>query len=177
MDLTPHVDSLRQELVAAARSGAGEAGALAEQLGAALESAARLTLLNALSEAMDEVTRELAPGSVDIRLRGLDPEFVVARTEPAKHVPPMAPLAPPPGQPDPAGTGQDGDAGAIARVNFRIPARLKTRIERAAAEQRLSVNAWLVRAVATTLDTGAPVNGTPRGAPQVKPGRYTGWVR
>ncbi|WP_445521045.1 hypothetical protein [Streptomyces sp. NEAU-174] len=26
---------------------------------------------------MDEVTRELAPGSVDVRLRGLDPEFVV----------------------------------------------------------------------------------------------------
>lgn len=34
-------------------------------------------MLNVLSAAMDEITRELAPGSVDVRLRGLDPDFVV----------------------------------------------------------------------------------------------------
>lgn len=44
-----------------------------------LESATRLTMLNVLSAAMDEITLELAPGSVDVRLRGLDPDFVVTR--------------------------------------------------------------------------------------------------
>lgn len=54
-----------------------EARALAERLTAPLESAARLTMLNVLSAATDEITRELAPGSVDVRLRGLDPDFLV----------------------------------------------------------------------------------------------------
>ena len=36
-------------------------------------------LLEALSAAADEITRELAPGSVEVRLRAGDPEFVVAR--------------------------------------------------------------------------------------------------
>lgn len=77
MDLTPYVDNLRHELAVAADAGGDEARALAERLTAPLESAARLILLSALSTAMGEVTLELAPGSVDVRLRGLDPEFVV----------------------------------------------------------------------------------------------------
>lgn len=76
MDLTPYVDTLRRELAVAAEAGGEDARELAERL-TALESAARLTLLNVLSAAMDEITRELAPGSVDVRLRGLDPDFVV----------------------------------------------------------------------------------------------------
>ena len=79
MDLTPYVDSLRRELAVAAEAGGDEARELAERLTAPLESATRLTMLNVLSAAMDEVTRELAPGSVDVRLRGLDPDFVVTR--------------------------------------------------------------------------------------------------
>ncbi|NDZ86685.1 hypothetical protein G3I23_14135, partial [Streptomyces sp. SID10115] len=77
MNLTQYVDQLRQELAVAAEAGGDEARALAERLTAPLESAARLTLLNALSAAADEITVDLAPGSVDVRLRGLDPEFVV----------------------------------------------------------------------------------------------------
>jgi len=34
-------------------------------------------LLDGLSAAADEITRELAPGSVEVRLRGRDPNFVV----------------------------------------------------------------------------------------------------
>ena len=37
----------------------------------------RLALLEALSAAADEITRELAPGAVEVRLRGSDPDFVV----------------------------------------------------------------------------------------------------
>lgn len=61
MDLTPYVDTLRRELAVAAEAGGDEARELAERLTAPLESATRLTMLNVLSAAMDEITRELAP--------------------------------------------------------------------------------------------------------------------
>lgn len=77
MDLAPYVDNLRRELAVAAEAGGDEARALAERLTSPLESATRLVLLEALSAAADEITRELAPGSVDVRLRGRDPSFVV----------------------------------------------------------------------------------------------------
>lgn len=146
MDLMPYVENLRHELAVAAATGGEEAGALAERLAAPLESAARLTLLNALSAAMDEVTSELAPGSVDVRLRGNDPEFVVTP-------PPFAPseVRKPAPVPVPAPLPADGDESATARVNFRLPAHLKARAEEAAGQEGLSVNAWLVRAVATAL--------------------------
>ena len=55
-----------------------DAEALADRLTAPLDSAIRLALLEALSDAAQEITRELAPGSVDVRLRGRDPEFTVS---------------------------------------------------------------------------------------------------
>src|SRR5690606_927262 len=67
MDLTPHVERLRHELGVAAAAGGEEAQALAERLTAPLESAVRLMLLEVLAEAADEITRELAPGSVEMR--------------------------------------------------------------------------------------------------------------
>ncbi|MDJ0345154.1 hypothetical protein QMK19_31945 [Streptomyces sp. H10-C2] len=178
MDLTPYVDNLRNELAVAAAAGGDEARALAERLTAPLESAARLTLLNALSAAMGEVTRDLAPGSVDVRLRGLDPEFVVtpppaqeSYAEAEERVStPSAGRAPAP--PIPA----DGDEGSTARINFRLPAHLKTRVEDTAGQEGLSVNAWLVRAVATALEPGERGRPTGRSRHWGQQG-YTGWVR
>ncbi|MFB4194106.1 toxin-antitoxin system HicB family antitoxin [Streptomyces carpaticus] len=186
MDLTPYVDQLRSELSTAAEAGGEESRALAERLSATLESAGRLTLLEALSAAMGEVTRDLAPGSVDVRLRGLDPEFVVI---PPPAIVPEAPYltppghsagaagrtAPPPPPPPPAADG--AEEGGTARINLRLPAHLKARAEEAAAQEGLSVNAWLVRAVSAALDQGpgagpAPVRGRGSG-----PQRLTGWVR
>src|SRR5690606_29740358 len=77
MDLAPYLDQLRRELAVAAAAGGPDARDLAERLTAPLESAARLALLDALTAAAEEITRDLAPGSVDVRLRGRDPEFVV----------------------------------------------------------------------------------------------------
>ena len=94
MDLTPYVEHLRRDLIVAAETGGEEARALAERLAAPLESAVRLMLLDALSAAADEITRELAPGSVELRLRAGDPEFAVARAVAAPEEPDEAP--PPP---------------------------------------------------------------------------------
>ncbi|MEU9607639.1 toxin-antitoxin system HicB family antitoxin [Streptomyces sp. NPDC048057] len=176
MDLTPYVDNLRRELAVAAEAGGGEARELAERLTAPLESATRLTMLNVLSAAMDEITRELAPGSVDVRLRGLDPDFVVslppgphdgsaeATAAPAEPLRPAAPV--------------DGDEGGTARINLRLPAHLKARAEEAASREGLSVNAWLVRAVSAAVDGGAaqPQPRAPRRT-QSFGQSITGWVR
>ena len=78
MDLQPYVDRVRHELEVAAAAGGPDAEALAERLTAPLDSAIRLALLEALSDAAQEITREMAPGSVDVRLRGRDPEFTVS---------------------------------------------------------------------------------------------------
>jgi hypothetical protein len=172
MDLTPYVDNLRRELAVAAEAGGEEARELAERLIAPLESATRLTMLNVLSAAMDEITRDLAPGSVDVRLRGLDPDFVVtppptdggASAEPAAPVEPLRAAAP-----------ADGDEGGTARVNLRLPAHLKARAEEAASREGLSVNAWLVRAVSAAVDGGTRPRTTEK--TQAVGQSFTGWVR
>ncbi|MFI6278500.1 toxin-antitoxin system HicB family antitoxin [Streptomyces sp. NPDC050988] len=172
MDLTPYVDSLRRELAVAAEAGGDEARELAERLTAPLESATRLIMLNVLSAATDEITRELAPGSVDVRLRGLDPDFVVTPPPtdggaPAEPVEPVEPLR----APAPA----DGDESGTARVNLRMPAHLKARAEEAATREGLSVNAWLVRAVSAAVDGGTRPRTTER--TQTIGQSITGWVR
>jgi hypothetical protein len=172
MDLTPYVDTLRRELAVAAEAGGDDARELAERLTAPLESATRLTMLNVLSAAMDEITRELAPGSVDVRLRGLDPDFVV--TPPPAGGGPAEAVAPP-AEPFKAQAPADGDEGGTARVNLRLPAHLKARAEEAASREGLSVNAWLVRAVSAAVDGG----GTPRTTQRTRTigQSFTGWVR
>src|SRR3954454_1581730 len=111
MDLTRYVEHLRAELAVAAAAGGEDARALAERLTAPLDSAVRLMLLDALSAAAAEITRELAPGSVDLRRRRGDPEFVVTPT------PPEAPAGPAPGAVPPAAP--ETDEGATARINLR----------------------------------------------------------
>ncbi|MEU2156577.1 toxin-antitoxin system HicB family antitoxin [Streptomyces sp. NPDC019396] len=172
MDLTPYVDTLRRELAVAAEAGGDDARALAERLTAPLESATRLTMLNVLSAAMDEITRELAPGSVDVRLRGLDPDFVVT-LPPVGGGPAEAVAAAV--EPVKAHSPAESDEGGTARVNLRLPAHLKARAEEAASREGLSVNAWLVRAVSAAVD-GGPQPRTTEKARSVGQS-FTGWVR
>ncbi|MFV5994627.1 hypothetical protein ACNPQM_19710 [Streptomyces sp. NPDC056231] len=177
MDLTPYVDNLRRELAVAAEAGGEEARELAERLTAPLESATRLTMLNVLSAAMDEITRELAPGSVDVRLRGLDPDFVVTRPAGDEaYEDRSGPAAEPLKAPAPAPA--DGDEGGTARVNLRLPAHLKARAEEAASREGLSVNAWLVRAVSAAVDGGTQSRTTEKTRTTRSVGQsFTGWVR
>lgn len=164
MDLTPLVDSLRREFAVAAEAAGEDAVALAERLSAPLESAIRLTLLDALSSAADEITRDLAPGSVEIRLRRRDPEFAVTLpAEPADDIPEEPVAAPVP----------ETDDGTVSRINLRLPEQLKQRIEEAAGREKLSVNAWLVRAAGAAL--GPDRQSRPRTS--VYGNKYSGWVR
>jgi len=167
MNLTPYVENLRRELAVAAEAGGDESRALAERLTAPLESGVRLTLLEALSAAADEITRELAPGSAELRLRAGEPEFVVTRP-PVEE--PREPAAAPPLQP------ADADQGSMTRINLRLPEQLKAGVEQAAGRERLSVNAWLVRAVGAALARDEGDRSPPQRAGRIGQA-YTGWVR
>ncbi len=163
MDLTPFVDELRRELAVAAEAAGEEAVALAERLTAPLESAIRLTLLDALSAAADEITRDLAPGSVEVRLRRRDAEFAVSLPTTPEPAPAEAPPPPP-----------EADDGAVARINLRLPEQLKQRVEEAAGRDRISINAWLVRAASGALGPGRSQTTQRR---SVFGEKYTGWVQ
>ncbi len=168
MDLTPYVSRLSAELAVAAEAGGEDARALAERLTAPLDSAVRLTLLEALSVAADEITRDLAPGSVELRLRGREPSFIVT-PPPAEES--FAESAPGPV----ASPAVEADDGAMARINVRLPEQLKVRIEEAAAKEKISANVWLVRAAAAVLDSAG--TGPPAKRARVGGQQFTGWVR
>lgn len=175
MDLTRYVDDLQHRLATAADAAGEDARALAERLTAPLDAAVRLVLLDALSAAAGEITADLAPGSVDVRLRAGEPEFVVDVPAPAA-APGAPPTAPPAPQTAPL-PAADAEEGTTTRTTLRLPDHLKAQVEVAAARDGLSVNSWLVRAVAAALEqtTGrpaAPPRGEPRGTT-----RLTGWVR
>lgn len=158
MQLEPYTERLRVQLAAVADAGSDEVRDLAERMSTALEPAIRLALLELLSEAAGEISRELAPGGVDVRLRGQEPQLVVTR-----------PVEPVPGPASPEAPVEDDSASF--RTTLRLPERLKSRVEQAATADGVSVNTWLVRAVGSALD-GA------RGRPAGSSGnRFTGWVR
>ena len=181
MELGRYVDSIRQQLEVAAEAGGNEAKAVAERLVAPLEAAIRLAVQDALADAAEEITLELAPGAVELRLRGREPEFVVT-------LPPADPSAGEDHEADKAspgewrsrraeaGEGAEGDDDAVARINLRLPQWLKDRVERAAADEGLSINTWLVRSTASAVERNAVDprrdRRTARG-----PQRYQGWTR
>jgi hypothetical protein len=182
MDLRPYVETLQRQLAAVAEAGGDEARALAERLITPLDAGIRLTLLDVLAVAAEEITCDLAPGSVEVRLRGRDPEFVVTpppvdvsvddaaygEDDESSDARPMRGVAPP--------ASVEGDEGAMARINLRMPDHFKARIEHAAGSEGLSVNAWLVRAAAAALERPDPDRRRERRAPQGAQ-RYTGWAR
>ncbi len=181
MDITPYVDSLRRDLQAAAETGGEETRAAAERLTLALDPAARLALMEAISQAAAEITAEMPAGGVDVRLNGRELDFLVQAGVPTPPTPPTPPPLP---------TAEEGDEGNMARITLRIPESVKAKAEEKAARTGHSLNTWLVNIVraATSdsainvdidlssipfLDSFDPFTGKPR-----KHGsrRMTGWV-
>jgi uncharacterized protein (DUF1778 family) len=70
----------------------------------------------------------------------------------------------------------EGEESTVSRINLRLPDRLKSRLDQAAASEGLSVNAWLVRAVASVLERTDPTHRRERRTPRGTQ-RYTGWAR
>jgi hypothetical protein len=139
VELGQYVSDLQRQLVDSAANGAQDTRAVAERLAAGLDAATRLVLLDVLSAAAGEITRDLAPGSVDLRLRGREIEFVVTQ-----------PNIEPDADDRPAAT-VDLDDASTSRTTLRLPDAIKARVDEAATADGLSVNTWLVRAVAAAL--------------------------
>ncbi|HEX4977959.1 MAG TPA: toxin-antitoxin system HicB family antitoxin [Nocardioides sp.] len=186
MDITPYVEGLRRDLSAAAEAGGPEARAAAERLALALDPAVRLALMDALSQAAAEITAELPAGSVDVRLRGREPELVVDVPTLPLPAPPTPPLPPAPPAPEDGPEVDEDDA--VARITLRLPESLKYKAEELAAKGGHSLNSWIVNAVraATHRDGAVEVDldlsslpfGAGRGSSVRSRGtkRMTGWV-
>ena len=174
MDITPYVESLRHDLTAVADAAGPEARAVAERLVQALDPAVRLALVEALSEAAAEITSELPAGSVDVRMRGREPQFVVDLRAAAMS----SETGPRVGEAD-----DDRDDGTVARITLRIPEPVKARAEELAASGATSLNSWIVGVVrsatrgrvVTDIDPSGFV-GEPHGRSRPGGRRMTGWV-
>ena len=175
MQLERHIERLRDRLALVAEGDREEERQAARRLIASLDDSVRLMLLDVLAAAAAEITRELAPSSVELRLREGEPEFAVST--------PTAPTAPTAREAADAGSTDDSPSadtsigeGALARINLRLPEQLKARVEHAAEHEGLSINAWLVRAVGAVVERGrADAGGETRSSHGSQ--RYTGWGR
>jgi hypothetical protein len=149
MDITPYVDSLRRDLVSAAEGAGDELRRAAERLAFALDPAARLALMEAISQAAAEITAEMPSGGVDVRLDGRDLDFVVHAPD-ATAAPPLPPPPPPATEPD--------EEGGVARITLRLPESVKGKAEDAAAAAGQSLNTWLVTVIRAATQGGSAIN-------------------
>ena len=143
MELDSYVRDLQRQLVDAVETGNDPVREAAERLAGGLDAATRLVLLDALSAAAAEITSELAPGAVDVRLRGREVAFAVTAPATEAHddfIPaPSAPV-------------EIADANT-SRTTIRLPDAIKQRVDDAAAADGMSVNTWMVRAIADALES------------------------
>ena len=172
MQLDRHLERLHDRLALATDSDREDEARAAQRLIASLDDSVRLMLLDVLAASAAEITRELAPGSVELRLRGSDPEFVVTtlaegRGADAGDGGPIGEM--------PAPDAAPGGEGGLARINLRLPEELKSRVEQAAEQEGLSINAWLVRAVSAVVEGGRSRAGESRASSRAQ--HYTGWGR
>ena len=133
METTRFVDAVRADLEAAAAVGGEALIEAAGRLSAALDASLRLALLDALSEASMELSRQLAGGRIDVRLVGRDVELTYVAERP---------------------TAPAGEEDSSARITLRLPERLKADAEAAATREGVSTNTWLVRAVGAAVGQG-----------------------
>jgi hypothetical protein len=131
MNLSIVIDSLRAELTAVAELGDERVAGVAQRLADTLSASLRLRLQDVLSQAALELSSKLPSGHVEVRLAGQEPELVYVE-----------------GETESAPAGED----MSARISLRLPESLKSAVEAAAAREGVSVNTWLVRALARAAD-------------------------
>jgi predicted DNA binding CopG/RHH family protein len=129
MQMASFVEALQGDLEQIAAVGDDATSAAAQRLAGALKASAGLRLLDALTEAALELNGQLPEGHVEVRLAGQDPSLVYVEDAPQQ----AAPAA---------------EDTLSVRITLRLPESLKTAVESAAARDGVSVNTWLVRALA-----------------------------
>jgi hypothetical protein len=155
MDLSKYVEALRADVTAAAAVGGPDVARAADLVADALDASMRLVILDILTDAANDLTAALDGPTVEVRMRGREPELVVSGPAP---------------EPAPAAVPSDDEG--TARLTLRLPETLKGRAEQAAASEGISVNNWLVRTVHRALEPGVTVTF---GGPG--PRRITGFGR
>jgi hypothetical protein len=151
VQLEPHIEALQAELASLGALGDENVAAAAERLSRALGTPLGLRLLSVLSEAALEVSGQLPAGHVEVRLAGQEPSLVYVEAEGA-----------------PAPPAEDG---LTARITLRLPDSLKISLEAAAGTEGVSVNTWIVRALARFVSSAASGSGVRVGR------RLTGYGR
>ena len=135
MQLQQHVEALERELADLGTLGDHAVATAARRLIQVLATPVRGRLLELVAEAALEVSGQLPSGHVEVRLAGQDPSLVFVSDE---------------AEPTTVTPAADESA---ARLTLRMPEALKENVEQAAAREGMSVNAWLVRAVARQLSS------------------------
>jgi HicB family len=130
MQLSRFADALRNDLATVAELGDEETAEAARRIALSIQGTLSMRLLEVLGEAAVELNAQLQDGRIEVRLVGQDPELVYIREE----EPQSAPVG--------------GDEAFSARITLRLPEGLKRSIEGAAEHEGVSVNSWLVRALA-----------------------------
>jgi hypothetical protein len=149
MQLSRFVEALRSDLAAVADVGDEETVEAARRIAVSIQGSLGLRLLDILGEAALELNAQLPDGRVEVRLVGQDPELVYIRAE------------------EPTSPSLGGDEALTARITLRLPEALKRSVEAAADQEGVSVNTWLVRALARALHGPVRRSGN----------RLTGWAQ
>jgi len=189
MDLTPYTQSLRDDLITAASVGDDDARRAAAMLAGALEPAARLAIMNALSDLAAEVTGSLRDTTVELKLDGRDVRVCVTEhvaPEPVGAAGSRTDFLRKPDVGAPGGDGGDSpedlkravqDAGGeLSRTTVRLFNELKSQAERAAAEQGVSLNTYISRAVSDSVRSAVPSKNQ-RGRGGNSGRNVTGYIR
>ena len=139
MNLTIVLEGLQEDLRGLAELGDERSQQIANRLGDALASNLRLKLFDLLSQVAVELSSKLPSGHIEVRLAGQEPELVYV---------------------DSGGVESAGAVGEelSARISLRLPESLKGAVEKAAAREGISTNAWLVRAIARATESRPVVN-------------------
>lgn len=149
MELSRYTESVREQLASASSLADEQTQQVVQKLGTSLDSALRLSLIQALSDAAVEISGELAPTTVEVRMDGAEPEFVVRQAPTTAHDEAYA---------DESDDDVDDDDDFLsdeeegqARISLRLSTRLKQRVDDAADEDQVSTNAWITDAVVSQL--------------------------
>jgi predicted HicB family RNase H-like nuclease len=170
MQLDAQLAQVHEQLRAAAALGDDRTREIASALSTAAAPAVRLAVLDALTEAADEITAALLdfPGAPVVSVR-LDGDEVAIDVHAAA--------------PDPAADARRDDADTNARISLRLSDALKADIDAAAERDGVSVNTWLVRAANAALQPAAfgpwftsPPGPGGRGRQRGNQHRVTGWI-